>query len=59
MLDSDDDISVSSSPTSRTGRVSVSGTQEVHCDQDYLLDQALDALDEKRYLTFHFPIIRV
>ncbi|XP_057424175.1 uncharacterized protein LOC130717820 isoform X2 [Lotus japonicus] len=48
MLDSDDDISVSSSPTSRTGRVSVSGTQEVHFDQDYLLDQALDALDEKR-----------
>ncbi|XP_027330007.1 interferon-related developmental regulator 1-like isoform X3 [Abrus precatorius] len=48
MLDSDDDSSVSSSSTSRTDHVSVSGTEEVHFDQDALLDQALDALDEKR-----------
>ncbi|XP_061358012.1 uncharacterized protein LOC133302272 isoform X2 [Gastrolobium bilobum] len=48
MLDSDDDSSVSSSSTSRTDHMSVSGTEEVHFDQDTLLDQALDALDEKR-----------
>ncbi|KAK7321642.1 hypothetical protein VNO77_32476 [Canavalia gladiata] len=48
MLDSDDDSSVSSSSSSRTDHVSVSGTEEVHFDQETLLDQALDALDEKR-----------
>ncbi|KAG4944527.1 hypothetical protein JHK84_048558 [Glycine max] len=49
MLDSDDDSSsVSSSSTSRTDHISVSGNEEVHFDQDGLLDQALDALDEKR-----------
>ncbi|RZB68174.1 Interferon-related developmental regulator 1 isoform A [Glycine soja] len=52
MLDNDDDSSssVSSSSTSRTDHVSVSvsGNEEVHFDQDALLDQALDALDEKR-----------
>ncbi|CAJ1972824.1 unnamed protein product [Sphenostylis stenocarpa] len=49
MLDSDDDSSsVSSSSTSRADHVSVSGNEEVHFDQDALLDQALDALDEKR-----------
>ncbi|KAK7383223.1 hypothetical protein VNO78_28896 [Psophocarpus tetragonolobus] len=49
MLDSDDDSSsVSSSSTSRTDQVSISGNEEVHFDQDALLDQALDALDEKR-----------
>ncbi|RDX64048.1 Interferon-related developmental regulator 1, partial [Mucuna pruriens] len=48
MLDSDDDSSVSSSSTSRTDYVSLSGNEEMHFDQDALLDQALDALDEKR-----------
>lgn len=61
MLDNDDDSSssVSSSSTSRTDHVSVSvsGNEEVHFDQDGLLDQALDALDEKRYL-FFFLIYR-
>lgn len=53
MLDSDDDSSsVSSSSTSPTDHVSVSGNEEVHFDQDFLLDQALDALDEKRYLHY-------
>lgn len=53
MLDSDDDSSsVSSSSTSRTDHISVSGNEEVHFDQDALLDQALDALDEKRYPFF-------
>lgn len=56
MLDNDDDSSssVSSSSTSRTDHVSVSvsGNEEVHFDQDALLDQALDALDEKRYPFF-------
>ncbi|QCD99031.1 Armadillo-type fold [Vigna unguiculata] len=52
MLDSDDDSSsVSSSSTSRTDHFSVSGNEEVHFDQDALLDQALDALDEKRSST--------
>ena len=58
MLDSDDDSSsVSSSSTSRTDHISVSGNEEVHFDQDGLLDQALDALDEKMYL-FFFLIYR-
>lgn len=51
MMDSDDDSSVSSSSTVRSDLMSVSGTEEVHVDQDTLLDKALDALDEKRYLT--------
>ncbi|KOM48945.1 hypothetical protein LR48_Vigan07g264900 [Vigna angularis] len=52
MLDSDDDSSsVSSSSTSRTDHVSVSGNEEVLFDQDALLDHALDALDEKRSST--------
>lgn len=51
MMDSDDDSSsVSSSSTVRSDLMSVSGTEEVHVDQDALLDKALDALDEKRYL---------
>ncbi|XP_019436959.1 PREDICTED: interferon-related developmental regulator 1-like [Lupinus angustifolius] len=48
MWDSDDDNSVSSSSTARTDAASLSGTEEVVFDQDTLLDQALDALDEKR-----------
>ncbi|KAF7817438.1 interferon-related developmental regulator 1-like [Senna tora] len=48
MMDSDDDSSVSSSSTVRSDRMSVSGTEDVHIDQDTLLDKALDALDEKR-----------
>lgn len=49
MLDSDDDSSVTSSSTARSDLMSVSGNEDVHFDQDSLLDQALDALDEKRY----------
>ncbi|XP_054817313.1 uncharacterized protein LOC129317028 [Prosopis cineraria] len=49
VMDSDDESSsVSSSSTVRSDRMSVSGTEEVHVDQDTLLDKALDALDEKR-----------
>lgn len=56
MLDSDDDSSVSSSSTARTDIMSMSGTEDVLFDQvqDTLLDQALDALDEKRYFTHLF-----
>ena len=52
MLDSDDEGSVSSSSSARTDKMSVSGTEEVRVDQDTLLEQALDALDEKRYLIY-------
>lgn len=49
MLDSDDDnSSVSSSSTTRSDRMSVSANEEVQLDKDSLLDQALDALYEKR-----------
>ncbi|KAI6689108.1 hypothetical protein NL676_025936 [Syzygium grande] len=49
MLDSDDDnSSVSSSSTARSDRMSVSANEEVQLDKDSLLDQALDALYEKR-----------
>ncbi|CAK7347437.1 unnamed protein product [Dovyalis caffra] len=49
MLDSDDDnSSVSSSSTARSDLLSVSGTDEVQVDRDSLLEQALDALYEKR-----------
>ncbi|XP_004501519.1 uncharacterized protein [Cicer arietinum] len=48
MFDSDDDSSVTSSSTARSDLMSVSGTEDVQFDQDSLLDQALDALDEKR-----------
>lgn len=49
MYDSDDDnSSVSSSSTIRSDRVSVLGTEEMQIDKDSLLDQALDALFEKR-----------
>lgn len=53
MFDSDDDSSVTSSSTARSDLMSVSGTEDVQFDQDSLLDQALDALDEKRYFVFH------
>lgn len=50
MLESDDDnSSVSSSSTMRSDQVSVLGTEEVQVDRDSLLEQALDALFEKRY----------
>lgn len=52
MFDSDDDSSVTSSSTARSDLMSVSGTEDVQFDQDSVLDQALDALDEKRYLVF-------
>ncbi|XP_027354113.1 interferon-related developmental regulator 1-like isoform X2 [Abrus precatorius] len=48
MFDSDDDSSVTSSSTARSDLMSVSGGEDVQFDQDSLLDQALDALDEKR-----------
>ncbi|XVE70189.1 hypothetical protein DITRI_Ditri10aG0052500 [Diplodiscus trichospermus] len=49
MLDSDDDnSSVSSSSTMRSDRMSVSGTEEVEFNKDSLLDEAVDALYEKR-----------
>ena len=49
MLDSDDDnSSVSSSSTMRSDRMSVSGTEEVEFNKDSLLDEAVDALFEKR-----------
>ncbi|KAF5456116.1 hypothetical protein F2P56_025627 [Juglans regia] len=49
MFESDDDnSSVSSSSTTRSDRVPVLGTEEVQLDKDSLLEQALDALYEKR-----------
>nr|AFK41899.1 unknown [Lotus japonicus] len=48
VFDTDDDSSVTSSSTSNSDLVSVSGTEDVQLEQDSLLDQALDALDEKR-----------
>lgn len=49
MLDSDDDnSSVSSSSTMRSDRMLVSGTEEVEFNRDSLLDEAVDALFEKR-----------
>ncbi|ESW08749.1 hypothetical protein PHAVU_009G071500 [Phaseolus vulgaris] len=48
MFDSDDDSSVTSSSTARSDFMSVSGAEDVQFVQDSLLDQALDALDEKR-----------
>ena len=48
-MDSDDDSSVSSSSTMRSDRMSVVGIEDFHFDKDTLLDQALDALYEKRY----------
>lgn len=49
-MDSDDDnSSESSTSTMRSDRMSVSGTEEVQLNKDSLLDQALDALYEKRY----------
>ncbi|KAB1204036.1 Interferon-related developmental regulator 1 [Morella rubra] len=48
-LESDDEnSSVSSSSTTRSDLMSISGTEEVELDKDSLLDQALDALYEKR-----------
>lgn len=48
MLDSDDTDSVSSSSTVRSDLMSISGTDEVEVEKDTLLDQALEALYEKR-----------
>ncbi|KAK4277407.1 hypothetical protein QN277_015410 [Acacia crassicarpa] len=48
MLDSDDDGCVSLFSPGRSALLEVSGAEEVHLDQDSLLDRALDALDEKR-----------
>lgn len=60
MLDSDDDNStVSSTSTMRSDRMSVSGTEEVQLEKDTLLDEALDALYEKRciFLSLNFADI--
>jgi hypothetical protein len=38
--------------------MSVSGTEDVQFDQESVLDQALDSLDEKRYLIFHYYLIK-
>ncbi|OMO70756.1 hypothetical protein COLO4_28515 [Corchorus olitorius] len=52
ILDSDDDSSsVSSSSTMRSDRMSVFGTEEVEFNKDTLLDEAVDALFEKRGAT--------
>ncbi|KAA3488740.1 interferon-related developmental regulator 1-like [Gossypium australe] len=49
MLDSDDDnSSVSSSSTMRSDQMSVSASEEVEFNKDSLLDEAVDALYEKR-----------
>ncbi|KAL4278603.1 hypothetical protein GQ457_03G040930 [Hibiscus cannabinus] len=49
ILDSDDDnCSVSSSSTMRSDRMSVAATEEVEFNKDSLLDEAVDALYEKR-----------
>lgn len=49
MLDSDDDnSSESSTSTVRSDRMSVAGNEEMQVDKDSLLDQAVDALYEKR-----------
>ncbi|KAB2082758.1 hypothetical protein ES319_A05G218800v1 [Gossypium barbadense] len=49
MLDSDDDnSSVSSSSTMRSDRMSVSASEEAEFNKDSLLDEAVDALYEKR-----------
>jgi hypothetical protein len=58
MFDSDDDSSVTSSSTARSDLMSVSGTEDVQFDQESVLDQALDSLDEKRYLIFHYYLIK-
>lgn len=58
MLDSDDDnSSESSSSTARSDRMSLSGTEEVQVDKDSLLEQALDALYEKRFAATDFTRI--
>jgi hypothetical protein len=56
MLDSsDDNSSVSSSSTGRSDLMSVSGSDDVQVDKDSLLEQALDALYEKRFVSgFYF-----
>lgn len=51
MFDSDDDSSVTSSSTAPSDLMAVSGTEDVQFDQESVLDQALDALDEKRGTT--------
>lgn len=54
MLDSDDDnSSESSTSTVRSDRMSVAGNEEMQVDKDSLLDQAVDALYEKRYSLYN------
>lgn len=57
-VDSDDDSSVSSSSTMRSDRMSVVGIEDFQFDKDTLLDQALDALYEKRYSFSSWTILR-
>lgn len=52
---SDDDSSVSSSSTIQSNRFSASVNEEVHVEKESLLDQALDALYEKRYS--YIPVV--
>lgn len=47
-LDSDDDDSVSSSSTARSDLTLAQGIEDIQLDKENLLDQALDALYEKR-----------
>lgn len=51
LLDSDDDDSASSSSTSRSDLVLAQGIEDVQLDKESSLDQALDALYEKRGTT--------
>ena len=57
MLDSDDfdddrSSESSSSSAARSEQMSVSGVEEVQVEKDRLLDEALDALYEKRFRSF-------
>ena len=57
MLDSDDDnSSVSSTSTMRSDFMAAPGNDEMQVEKDSLLDQALDALFEKRYSFYHFVL---
>lgn len=58
MLDSDDDnSSVSSTSTMRSDLMVAPGNDEMQVEKDSLLDQALDALFEKRYSFYHLCLV--
>ena len=50
MLDTDDSDSVSSTSTSRSENMLMSGADELQLDRESFLDQCVDALYEKRCL---------